>query len=121
MLRFSRASTRLRNMRSDIVTAAMKVFANDSRVVSIDSDLGTTSGLEAGIAAVDQKRALNVGVAEANMMCIVSVRGLGYNTWISTFCPFFDWKILGASGGASERLESIGSLQGWLSEATGST
>ena len=48
----------------------MKVFARDTRVVSIDSDLGTTSGLEAGVAAVDQNRALNVGVAEANMNLI---------------------------------------------------
>ena len=53
---------------SDIVTAAMKVFARDPAVVSIDSDLATTSGLEAGVGAVDQSRALNVGVAEANMM-----------------------------------------------------
>ena len=48
----------------------MKVFARDPRVVSIDSDLATTSGLEAGVATVDQRRALNVGVAEANMMGI---------------------------------------------------
>ena len=33
---------------SDIVTAAMKVFARDPAVVSIDSDLASTSGLEAG-------------------------------------------------------------------------
>jgi transketolase len=106
---------------SDIVTAAMKVFANDSRVVSIDSDLASTSGLEAGIAAVDQKRALNVGVAEANMMCIgEAFAALGYNTWISTFCPFFDWKILRrVAVGHQERLESIGSLKGWLSEGHG--
>jgi transketolase len=106
---------------SDIVTAAMKVFANDSRVVSIDSDLATTSGLEAGIAAVDQKRALNVGVAEANMMCIgEAFAALGYNTWISTFCPFFDWKILRrVAVGHQERLESIASPQGWLSEGHG--
>src|SRR3984893_13995825 len=43
---------------SDIVTAAMKIFANDPRVVSIDSDLATTSGLEAGVAALHQKRRL---------------------------------------------------------------
>ena len=35
---------------SDVVTAAMKVFARDPRVVSIDADLATTSGLEAGVA-----------------------------------------------------------------------
>jgi transketolase len=41
---------------ADIVTGAMKVSARDSRVVSIDSDLATTSGLEAGVAAADQRR-----------------------------------------------------------------
>src|ERR1700688_4096624 len=74
---------------SEIVTAAMKVFARDTRVVSIDSDLGTTSGLEAGVAAVDQNRALNVGVAEANMNLVgEGFAALGCNTWVSTFCPF---------------------------------
>ena len=68
----------------------MKVFARDRRVISIDADLATTSGLEAGVAAVDQRRALNVGVAEANMMGIgEAFAALGYQTWISTFCPFF--------------------------------
>ena len=80
---------------SDVVTQAMKVFARDSRVVSIDADLATTSGLEAGVAEVDQRRALNVGVAEANMMLIgEAFAALGHNTWISTFCPFYDWKVL---------------------------
>ena len=56
---------------SDIVTAAMKVFARDAAVVSIDSDLASTSGLEAGIGAVDQRRALNVGKnAEENRRMI---------------------------------------------------
>jgi len=55
---------------ADIVMASMKVFARDSRVVSIDSDLASTSGLEAGVASADQRRALNAGVAEANMMLL---------------------------------------------------
>jgi transketolase len=106
---------------SDIVTAAMKVFARDSQVVSVDSDLASTSGLEAGVASVDQNRALNVGVAEANMMCIgEAFAALGYNTWISTFCPFFDWKVLRrVAVGFQERLESIASQSGWLSEGHG--
>ena len=106
---------------SDIVTAAMKVFARDTRVVSIDSDLGTTSGLEAGVAAVDQNRALNVGVAEANMNLIgEGFAALGCNTWVSTFCPFFDWKVLRRIAvGHQERLEAIGSEDGWLSEGHG--
>src|ERR1700733_8677235 len=106
---------------SDIVTGAMKVFAKDSAVVSIDADLASTSGLEAGIAAVDQKRALNVGVAEANMMLIgEAFAALGYNTWVSTFCPFFDWKVLRRIAvGAQERQEAIASPDGWLSEGHG--
>lgn len=106
---------------SDIVTAAMKVFARDTRVVSVDSDLGTTSGLEAGVAAVDQNRALNVGVAEANMNLIgEAFAALGCNTWVSTFCPFFDWKVLRRIAvGHQERLEAIASADGWLSEGHG--
>jgi transketolase len=106
---------------SDIVTGAMKVFAKDPAVVSIDADLASTSGLEAGIAAVDQKRALNVGVAEANMMLIgEAFAALGANAWISTFCPFFDWKVLRRIAvGAQERQEAIEAPGGWLSEGHG--
>ncbi len=106
---------------ADIVTAAMKVFAKDSRVASIDSDLGSTSGLEAGIAAVDQRRALNVGVAEANMMLVgEAFAALGYNTWTSTFCPFFNWQVMRRTAvGQQERLEAIAAPDGWLSEGHG--
>jgi transketolase len=106
---------------SDIVTGAMKIFAQYPAVVSIDSDLGSTSGLEAGVAAVDQKRALNVGVAEANMMGIgEAFAALGFNAWISTFCPFYDWKVLRrVAVGYQERLEAIASKTGWLSDGHG--
>jgi transketolase len=106
---------------SDVVTAAMKVFARDPRVVSIDADLATTSGLEAGVAAVDQRRALNVGVAEANMMGIgEAFAALGCNAWISTFCPFYDWKVLRRIAvGHQERMEAMAAPDGWLSEGHG--
>jgi transketolase len=106
---------------ADIVTAAMKVFARDSQVISIDSDLASTSGLEAGVAAVDQRRALNVGVAEANMMLIgEAFAAMGYNTWTSTFCPFFNWQVLRRIAvGQQERLEAIETANGWLSEGHG--
>jgi transketolase len=101
-----------------IVTGAMKEFARDSRVTSVDADLGSTSGLEAGVAAVDQRRALNVGVAEANMMLIgEAFAALGYNAWVSTFCPFFNWQVLRRIAvGQQERLEAIHAQDGWLSE-----
>jgi transketolase len=106
---------------SNIVAAAMKVFAQDARMVSIDADLASTSGLETGIAAVDQTRALNVGVAEANMMNIgEAYAAMGYNAWVSTFCPFFDWKVLRRIAvGYQERLEAIAAPDGWLSEGHG--
>jgi transketolase len=57
-------------------------------VVSIDFDLASTSGLQVGVGAVDQSRALNVGVAKANMMGIgEAFAALGFNAWVSTSCP----------------------------------
>ena len=45
---------------------------------------------------------------------------LGYNAWTSTFCPFWDWKVMRrVAVGYQERLESIASTGGWLSEGHG--
>ncbi|MDQ3845593.1 MAG: thiamine pyrophosphate-dependent enzyme, partial [Bacteroidota bacterium] len=103
-----------------VIESAMKVFALDQRIVSIDSDLASTSGLQGGVGFVDKYRALNVGVAEANMMLIGEAFGiLGANTWISTFCPFYDWKVLRRIAvGHQERLEVIAD-KAWLSEGHG--
>jgi transketolase len=106
---------------SQVIEDAMKVLASDQRVASIDSDLASTSGLQAGVGFVDKYRALNVGVAEANMMLIGEAFAvLGLNVWISTFCPFYDWKILRRIAvGHQERLEDIAKDDGWLSEGHG--
>ena len=106
---------------SAVITSVMKVFARDPRVASVDADLSSTSGLEAGVGWVDKSRALNVGVAEANMMCIgEAFAALGYNTWVSTFCPFFDWKVLRRIAvGYQERLEVIETEGGWLNKGHG--
>lgn len=106
---------------SDVISACMKVFARDGRVVSVDADLGSTSGLEGGVSAVDQQRGINVGIAESNMMCVgEAFAALGYNAWVSTFCPFFDWKVLRRIAvGYQERLESMANPEGWLSAGHG--
>jgi transketolase C-terminal domain/subunit len=45
---------------------------------------------------------------------------LGANAWVSTFCPFFDWKIMRRIAvGHQERLEVIADKNGWLSEGHG--
>ena len=106
---------------SAIVAQAMKVFARDPRVMSVDADLASTSGLEQGVSWVDAERALNVGVAEANMMAIgEAYAALGYNAWVSTFCPFFDWKVMRRIAvGYQERLEAIERKDGWLAKGHG--
>ena len=106
---------------SAIITQAMKVFARDPRVVSVDSDLSSTSGLEQGVGWVDAERALNVGIAEANMMAIgEAYAALGYNAWVSTFCPFFDWRVMRRIAiGYQERLEAIERRDGWLAKGHG--
>ena len=106
---------------SQIVTDTMKVFAQDRKIVSVDSDLASTSGLQPGVEFVDKTRALNVGIAEANMMCIgEAYAASGYNVWVSTFCPFFEWRVLRRIAvGYQERLETMKSKTGWLSEGHG--
>ena len=101
----------------EIIAQCMKVFATDEKVVSIDCDLSSASGLQNGIGSVDKSRALNVGIAEANMMSMAEAFAtLGYNAWNSTFCPFFDWKVLRRTAvGYQERKESIESGE-WLSK-----
>jgi transketolase N-terminal domain/subunit/transketolase C-terminal domain/subunit len=105
----------------EIITTAMKIFALDTKLVSIDSDLAKVSGLEAGVAFVDSRRGLNAGIAEANMMCMgESFAALGYNAWVSTFAPFFDWKVLRRIAVSyQERMEAIGAKDGWLAEGHG--
>jgi transketolase len=62
-----------------------------------------------------------VGVAEANMMLIgEAFAALGSNVWVSTFCPFYDWKVLRrVAVGYQERLEAMAAADGWLSEGHG--
>ncbi len=106
---------------SKVIELSMKAFAKDERIFSVDSDLASTSGLQAGVGFVDKYRALNAGVAEANMMLLGEAFAiLGGNSWVSTFCPFFDWKVMRRIAvGHQERLEVIAEKNGWLSEGHG--
>lgn len=101
-----------------VISQCMQVFAKDSRVVTVDSDLSSTSGLQEGVSQVARDRALNVGIAESNMMNIGEAFAiLGGNVWVSTFCPFFDWRVLRRIAiGYQEREEAIAAKDGWLSE-----
>jgi transketolase len=105
----------------EVIGMAMKAFAQDNKIVSIDADLSTTSDLAKGVGSVDVARALNVCVAESNMMNIAEgFAVMGYNVWTSTFCPFWDWKVLRRIAiSYQERIETIKKKKGWLSEGHG--
>ncbi len=106
---------------STVIEEAMRTFAADERVFSVDADLASTSGLEAGVAYRDRSRAYNVGIAEANMMAIGEAFAiLGANSWVSTFCPFFNWNLMRRIAiNQQERLEVIEAGGGWLSRGHG--
>ena len=106
---------------ADVISGAMRELAKDGRIVSVDSDLSSVSGLQDGVSRVDKTRALNVGIAEANMMNIgEAFAALGYNVWVSTFCPFFNWQVIRRIAvGYQERLETMVKPDGWLSGGHG--
>jgi len=104
-------------MASWVVTECMKEFGRSGKIATVDADLASTSGLEGGLSWADSTKAFNVGVAESNMMNAgEALAVLGYNTWVSTFCPFFDWRVMRRIAiGYQERKEVIES-EGWLSD-----
>ena len=103
---------------TDVVSNVMSALAADPRVISIDADLASTSGLLKGVQSVDSTRGFNVGIAEANMMGIgEGFAVLGNNVWVSTFCPFFELRVLRRIAiGYQERMEAIEAKDGWLTE-----
>ena len=106
----------MRNAFADEIT---KLGAADPRVVLLSGDIGNK--LFDGFKASSEERFYNCGVAEANMMGIGEAFAiLGHQTWISTFCPFFDWKVLRrVAVGHQERLEAMAAPDGWLGEGHG--
>ncbi|HWR13018.1 MAG TPA: transketolase C-terminal domain-containing protein [Rectinemataceae bacterium] len=104
-------------MASWVVTECMKEFGRSGKIATVDADLASTSGLEGGLSWADSTKAFNVGVAESNMMNAgEALAVLGCNTWVSTFCPFFDWRVMRRIAiGYQERREVIES-GGWLSD-----
>lgn len=101
-----------------VVADAIYVFARDRRMVSVDSDSGAVSGLYPGMRRVDQQRAVNVGIAEANMAGVAEgFAAYGYNAWCGTFTLFYEWRVLRRIAVSyQERQEAIALEDGWLSE-----
>ena len=101
-----------------IIAEVIKQFGQDLRVVTVDSDVSLVTGLAIGMEQVDQARAINAGIAEANMMCMSEAfASLGYNTWCGSFSVFTNWNVLRRIAVSfQEREESIALADGWLSK-----
>lgn len=99
-----------------VAKETMGVFARDSRLYTVDSDLSNASGLYDGTSKVDRTRSINVGIAECNMMCVAeALASEGANVWTSTFSPFFDQRAFRRIAVSyQERKEAI--ENGWLNE-----
>lgn len=99
-----------------VMKEAMEILAEDPRVYTIDSDLSNASGMYDGAVMADRNRALNVGIAECNMMCVgEALASEGGNVWMSTFAPFFDQRALRRIAVSyQEREEAI--ADGWLNQ-----
>ena len=106
----------MRNAFADEVT---KLGGSDPRVMLLSGDIGNKLFDKFKDAAPG--RFINCGIGEANMMGIGEAFAiLGHQTWISTFCPFFDWKVMRrVAVGQQERLEAMAAPDGWLSEGHG--
>ncbi|MDR3138389.1 MAG: hypothetical protein LBT95_01815 [Treponema sp.] len=103
---------------TDIAAGLARVFAVDTNFYTIDADLSNVSGLYTGTAQTNRYHALNVGIAECNMMCIAeALAAEGANVWVSTFGPFFNWQAFRRIAVSyQERQEVITKAGGWLSE-----
>ncbi|MDR2630889.1 MAG: hypothetical protein LBC60_08215 [Spirochaetaceae bacterium] len=103
---------------TDIAAGFAAAFAVDPRFYTIDADLSNISGLYTGTGRTNRYHALNVGIAEGNMMCIAEALAAGGDhVWVSTFGPFFNWQAFRRIAiGYQERQEVIESAGGWLSE-----
>jgi transketolase len=102
---------------TELTSDIAEVFAADPRFYTIDADLSNVSGLWAGTARTNRLHALNVGIAECNMMCVAeSLASCGASVWVSTFGPFFNWQAFRRIAiSYQERGEAMEQAGGWLS------
>ncbi len=77
-----------REMREVFSTSLKQMMEQDSRIVLVDADLAKASGTT-GIHAEFSDRAMDCGVAEANMVSIAAgLASYGYIPYVTTFAPF---------------------------------
>ncbi|GHT84765.1 transketolase [Bacteroidia bacterium] len=80
----------MRAVLADILEEKMRA---DDRYIVLDADLARANGT-LSLRAKFPERALNVGIAEANMTCIAAgLASYGFKPFIFSFCPFVTRRI----------------------------
>lgn len=112
-------------MRAVYAEELKKLMANDERVVVIDADLAKANGTWA-LRNEFPERAIDVGVAEQNMMGVASgLSSYGLKPYINSFSPFVSRRIcdqVTLSGCyAKQNVKIVGSDPGVTAELNGGT
>ncbi len=80
-------------MRAVLAEELKKLMANDDKVVVIDADLAKASGTW-GLRKDFPDRAIDVGIAEQNMVSIAAgMSSYGYKPWVTSFTPFVSRRV----------------------------
>lgn len=114
-----------REMREVFASSLKKMMAEDARVVLLDADLAKASGT-IGIRAEFPDRAMDCGVAEANMVSIAAgLSSYGFIPFITTFAPFATRRVCDQLAisvcYAKQNVKIVGTDPGVSSELNGGT
>lgn len=112
-------------MRDVLGGVLAELMAKDEKIVVLDSDLGKCNGTFA-LHNIYPDRALNVGIAEANMASIAAgLSSYGYKPWINSFSPFASRRIADqlaiSIAYAKQNVKIVGTDPGITAELNGGT
>lgn len=114
-----------RELREVFATSLKNMMEQDERVVLIDADLAKASGT-IGIRSVFPERALDAGVAEADMVSIAAgLASYGFKPFVTTFAPFASRRVCDQVAMsvcyAKQNVKIVGTDPGIAAELNGGT
>jgi transketolase len=114
-----------KEMREVYASELLRMMEIDESIIVIDADLARANGT-LGIRDRFPERALDVGVAEANMASIAAgLASYGFKPFISTFCPFATRRICDqitiSIAYAKQNVKIVGTEPGVAAEFNGGT
>lgn len=112
-------------MRDVLGEVLAELMAKDEKIVVLDADLANCNGT-ARLHKLFPERALDVGIAEANMASIAAgLSSYGYKPWINSFSPFASRRIADqiaiSIAYAKQNVKIVGTDPGITAELNGGT